>query len=442
MQNKGFVKVFAVLLTLVCLFYLSFSFVTSREDKKVESWANAQVESDIDAYANAQVRRTLPVIVEAEAYAENQVDASVNAAVEALVNEQAQEQESADEAWRTAKFEELKNEYLELYKDSLATEVENVKNEYLKPHEEAIAAAVENVKNDYRATHDVNAEIKEKKNDYLEEHQDDKVWLGIYTLQQCRELEIGLGLDLKGGLSVTLEVSVPDFLKSLTSGNVDSDVEAAIAAAQAASERDGDPIGAFISSLPEGKSLASIFATSALKNKVSQNSTDAEVEAVLRAELANAVDNSFNVVRSRVDRFGVAQPNIQKLGNSGRILVELPGVKEPERVRKLLQGTASLEFWPTFDNSEVYGYLAEANAVLADVLAVDEVAAEGENAENAVESLLAADSLSADAQAFAKQNPLFFLLSPSVYNGQLMPGATIGRAHYRDTAKINAYLNA
>ena len=354
MQNKGFVKVIAVLLTLVCLFYLSFSFVTSREDKKVESWANAQVESDIDAYANAQVRRTLPVIVEAEAYAENQVDASVNAAVDALVNEQAQELESADEAWRTAKFEELKNEYLELYKDSLATEVENVKNEYLKPHEEAIAAAVESAKDDYRATHDVNAEIKEKKNDYLEEHQDEKVWLGIYTLQQCRELEIGLGLDLKGGLSVTLEVSVPDFLKSLTTGNVDSDVEAAIAAAQAASERDGDPIGAFISSLPEGKSLASIFATSALKNKVTVHSTDEEVEAVLRAELDNAVENSYNVVRSRVDRFGVAQPNIQKLGGgNGRILVELPGVENKARVIDLLTRSSNLQFWETYTPQEV-----------------------------------------------------------------------------------------
>ena len=359
MQNKGFVKVIAVLLTLVCLFYLSFSFVTSREDKKVESWANAQVESDIDAYANAQVRRTLPVIVEAEAHAQNQVDASVNAAVDALVNEQEQELKNdseavVDEAWRTAKFQELKNEYLEVYKDSLATEVENVKNEYLKPYEEAIASAVENAKSDYRATHDVNAEVKEKKNDYLQEHQDDKVWLGIYTLQQCRELEIGLGLDLKGGLSVTLEVSVPEFLKSLTSGNVDADVEAAIAAAQAASEVDGDPIGAFIASLPEGKSLASIFATSALKNKVTVHSSDDEVEAVLRAELDNAVENSYNVVRSRVDRFGVAQPNIQKLGGgNGRILVELPGVENKARVIDLLTRSSNLQFWETYTPQEV-----------------------------------------------------------------------------------------
>ena len=261
MQNKGFVKVFAVLLTLVCLFYLSFSFVTNSHNKKVEKWAEEQTASWV----------------------------------------------SECEANGDAVSEAEKSEYLGF-----------------------------------------------KKEEYLEANKEKKVWLGIYTLQQCRELEIGLGLDLKGGLSVTLEVSVPEFLKSLTSGNVDKDVEAAIVAAQKASEANGDAIGAFISSLPADRTLASIFASSALKNKVSQNSTNAQIEEVLRAELANAVDNSFNVVRSRVDRFGVAQPNIQKLGGGqGRILVELPGVENKARVIELLTRSSNLQFWETYTDQEL-----------------------------------------------------------------------------------------
>ena len=261
MQNKGFVKVFAVLLTLVCLFYLSFSYVTKSQNEKIEKWAEGQTATWV----------------------------------------------SEREANGDAVTEEEKEEYLGF-----------------------------------------------KKEEYLETNKDQKVWLGIYTLQQCRELEIGLGLDLKGGLSVTLEVSVPEFLKSLTSGNMDQDVEAAIAAAQKASLANGDAIGAFITSLPAEKTLASIFASSALKNKVSQNSTNEEVEAVLRAELENAVENSFNVVRSRVDRFGVAQPNIQKLGGGqGRIMVELPGVENKARVIELLTRSSNLQFWETYTDQEI-----------------------------------------------------------------------------------------
>ena len=261
MQNKGFVKVFAVLLTLVCLFYLSFSVVTSNQNEKVNNWATEQTASWVSELQDSGV-----TVSDAE-----------------------------KEAYRNFKKEE-----------------------------------------------------------YLETNKEKKVWLGIYTLQQCRELEIGLGLDLKGGLSVTLEVSVPEFLKSLASGNADQDVEAAIEAAQKASDVNGDPIGAFIASLPEGKTLASIFASSALKNKVAQNSTNEEVEAVLRAELENAVENSFNVVRSRVDRFGVAQPNIQKLaGGQGRIMVELPGVENKTRVIDLLTRSSNLQFWETYTDQEV-----------------------------------------------------------------------------------------
>ena len=261
MQNKGIVKVFAVLLTLVCLFYLSFSFVTNRQKNEVNRWATEQTAS-----------------------------------------------------------------WVSELQDSGVTVTEKEQSAYF----------------DF------------KKEEYLETNKEKKVWLGIYTLQQCRELEIGLGLDLKGGLSVTLEVSVPEFLKSLASGNIDKDVEAAIVAAQKASDVNGDPIGAFITNLPEGKTLASIFASSALKGKVSQNSTDAEVEAVLRAELEVAVENSFNVVRSRVDRFGVAQPNIQKLaGGQGRIMVELPGVENKTRVIDLLTRSSNLQFWETYTDQEL-----------------------------------------------------------------------------------------
>lgn len=261
MQNKGFVKVFAVLLTLVCLFYLSFSFVVSSEDSKIDSWANSQTDSWV-----AQLKDS-GVVVTAE---------------------------------ERASF------------------------------------------------------FKTKKEEYLESNKDKKVWLGIYTLQQCRELEIGLGLDLKGGLSVTLEVSAPEFLKSLTAGAEDNDVNAAILAAQQAAEANGDVIGAFVKAMPEGKSLASIFANTVLKDKISLNSNNQEVENVLRAELSNAVDNSYSVIRSRVDRFGVAQPNIQKLGGGqGRIMVELPGVENKERIIDLLTRSSNLQFWEVYTSNEI-----------------------------------------------------------------------------------------
>ena len=260
MQNKGFVKVFAVLLTLVCLFYLSFTFVTGREDKKVEEWANEQTQSWVAQH----------------------------------------------EADGTPVSDSDKAEF-----------------------------------------------FKEKKNEYLENHKDDKVWLGIYTLQECRELEIGLGLDLKGGLSVTLEVSAPEFLQSLTAGSKTPEVQAALATAQKVAESGADAatvVDAFVKALPTKDNdtyLSRVFATSALRDKV-KNKKNEQVIEIIRSELASAVDNSYDVVRSRVDRFGVAQPNIQKLGGGqGRILVELPGVEDKERVISLLTRSSNLQFWET-----------------------------------------------------------------------------------------------
>ncbi|MBQ9464890.1 MAG: protein translocase subunit SecD, partial [Lachnospiraceae bacterium] len=186
-----------------------------------------------------------------------------------------------------------------------------------------------------------------------------------------------------------------------------------------------------------GAKLAQVFGTYEMRDRIKPESTDEEVIAVIRAEAESAIANSFHVLRNRIDRFGVTQPSIQKIGNSGRILVELPGVKEPERVRKLLQGTASLEFWTTFDNSEIYPYLAEANRVLAQVVAVEEEevapAAEG----NLVEQEIKAQSGDeAELAAYKKANPLFAVLQPSQARGN----ACIGYASGNDTSKVNRLL--
>ncbi len=346
MQNKGFVKVFAVLLTLVCLFYLSFSFVTNRYNKKAAEYAGGD-----------------PV------------------------------KES-------------------LYLDSLSTE---------------------------------------------------KVWLG-YTLKECREMEISLGLDLKGGMNVILELSVPDVIRSLSNNNPDENFNKALDLAyakQASSQKD------FISlfadeykALDSNARLATIFSTFELKDKITPQSSDDQVIAVLRDELQSAIDNSFNVLRTRIDRFGVVSPNIQRLETAGRILVELPGVKEPERVRKLLQGSANLEFWETYKLPEIYQQLVAADNVLASVLAASDAAdstavasaeeapaVKADSVTSETDSLLAKiqDSPEAEkdqsAEEFAKQHPLFALLQLNQYNGQLAPSAVVGYAQAKDMAKINEYLS-
>ena len=350
MQNKGFVKVFAVLLTLVCLFYLSFSFVTRHYNNKAAEYA------------------------------------------------------AGDPAKESA------------YLDSLSTQ---------------------------------------------------KVWLG-YTLKECREMEITLGLDLKGGMNVVLELNVADVIRSLSNNNQDENFNKALDLAyahQAGSNKNFiDLFAEEYKALDSNARLSAIFSTFELKDKITPQSTDAQVVAVLKEELQSAIDNSFNVLRTRIDRFGVVSPNIQRLETAGRILVELPGVKEPERVRKLLQGSANLEFWETYKLPEIYQQLVAADNALATLLnkdaqteetAATEEAPAAEPQPAATDSTSNTDSLLAELnqesqenaaatqsmEEFAKQHPLFALLQISQYNGQLAPGATVGVAMAKDMDKISEYLN-
>ena len=345
MQNKGFVKVFAVLLTLVCVFYLSFSFVTRHYTNKAKEIANGDPKVEQD------------------------------------------------------------------YLDSLSNE---------------------------------------------------KVMLWNWTLKQCREMEISLGLDLKGGMNVILEVSVPDVIKALADNKPDEAFNNALATAakQAVNSQD-DVITLFIREYhkiaPDAK-LSELFATQQLKDKVNQKSSDAEVEKVLRAEVKAAVENSFNVLRTRIDRFGIVQPNIQSLEDKmGRIMVELPGIKEPERVRKLLQGSANLEFWETYTAREVLPAMQSADAKLRVILAegttadtdtIEAVLTEATPVEkktvSAADSLAAAlkgdvtaeDKSAANMEEIKKQYPLLSILQLNS-SGQ---GPVIGYANYKDTADINKYL--
>ena len=279
---------------------------------------------------------------------------------------------------------------------------------------------------------------------YIDSISSEKIYLG-YTYKDVQAKSINLGLDLKGGMNVMLQVQLEDLVKALAGGNNTPEFTNALAIAKQRSvEERGDFITHFAAAWKEtanGMPLAQIFGTYEMRDKIGPESTDEQVIEVIRAESESAISNSFNVLRNRIDRFGVTQPNIQKLGNTGRILVELPGVKEPERVRKLLQGTASLEFWATYDNTEIEGFLSEANSVLAEILAVqepvEEVAAE-QTAEG--DDLLAAElqnnANDAALEAELKRNPLFAVLQPSGARGN----ACIGYAHYADTAAINKYL--
>lgn len=340
MQNKGFVRVFAVLLTLVCIFYLSFTFVANK-------------------YMN--------------------------------------------EAEQTAGGDRVKLSYI---LDSLSTE---------------------------------------------------KVW-GPYTFKEVREMEINLGLDLKGGMNVILELNVGDVLKSLSGNNRDENFNKAIAAANIRNAKgEKDYINLFAQEYqkvsPNG-SLAAIFGTFELKDKINSNSTNQEVLKVLNEELESAISNSFNVLRTRIDRFGVVAPNIQRMEQAGRISVELPGIKEPERVRKLLQGSANLEFWETYESAEILPALQMANNMLVSTEAtVDTTKAE---AKKETAPVSAADSilnkvasqnedqakLAADNAEYERRNPLFSKLQPALMqNGAPAPGPVVGYAHYKDTTAINQMLH-
>ena len=345
MQNKGFVRIIAVLLTLVCVFYLSFTFVARHHEKKAASYAGGE-----------------------------------SAYIDSIMNE--------------------------------------------------------------------------------------KVYLGLFDYKTCRENGIGLGLDLKGGMNVILEVSVPDVVDALADHKQDEKYKSALATAtkQAVTSND-DFITLFIKEYkrinPEG-SLAELFATQQLKDKINTKSSDKDVESVLRNEVQAAIDNSFNVLRTRIDRFGVAQPNIQKLeGAMGRIMIELPGVKEPERVRNLLQGSANLEFWETYTAAEVYQSLVAADARLREALAYEngttEATAEADEAETpATEAVEAAEEKTdedldlstltgeekKDAEStvsdeqMKREHPLLSMLQ--LYNGNY--GAVIGLAQHKDMDAIDELL--
>lgn len=348
MQNKGFVKVFALLLTLVCIFYLSFSFVTRYQMNKAEEITKTQ-----------------------------------------------------------------------------------------------------------------GAEVG---NHYLDSVMNEPVWMGTWTLKECREMEIGLGLDLKGGMNVILEVSVPDVVKVLADHKTDPAFLQAVDYAKTEAEKSqSDFIKLFVAKYKElapNSNLAELFATQQLKGKVSSKSTDAEVEAVLREEVKAAVDNSYNVLRTRIDRFGVVQPNIQTLeGQMGRIMVEMPGIKEPDRVRKLLQGSANLEFWEVYTTQEAVPYLVSLDGRLAATGSVTDTTAQAAApadttvADSAKASAKAVDLAAAlkggdKAQAKAaaatgeadaklrKEHPLASVLQLA----QGPSGSVVGYSVWRDTAAVNACL--
>ena len=347
MQNKGFVKVFALLLTLVCIFYLSFSVVTNHYESKVEKMAQTEGQAVADRY------------------------------LDSLLN--------------------------------------------------------------------------------------NKVYCNVWTLKECREMGIGLGLDLKGGMNVILEVSIPDVVKALadhkeeTNENFRKAVEQATS--EAASSQD-DFITLFINAykkLEPEKGLAELFATQQLREKVSPKSTDKEVENVLREELKNAIDNSYNVLRTRIDRFGVVQPNIQALeGKAGRIMIEMPGVKEPERVRKLLQGSANLEFWETYNTQEIVPFLISLDSKLGAITSADTTKVSEATEKVAADSASASkDGLAAaigateegkstttitdaDIEKAHRQNPILSRLQ--VIQGAY--GCIVGYAAKRDMEALNALFQS
>ena len=289
-----------------------------------------------------------------------------------------------------------------------------------------------------------------------QDYKDSVKYLGIYSYQNCLETQIGLGLDLKGGMNVILEISVPDVVEVLADHKTDAAFVKSMQEAKKEEETSqSDFISLFINRFKAnapGRRLAEIFATQQLKGKVSTQSTDAEVEKALRDEVQSAIDNSYNVVRNRIDKFGVVQPNIQKLeGQDGRIMVEMPGVREPERVRKLLQGSANLEFWETYNSQEIVPYLSQLDQRVANVNSetADTAKAEATDSAKAEPAKAAAqpnfqlknaaktDAGKADVKTeqLKKQHPLFAIFQP-INQGYSL----VGYAHVRDTAEINKII--
>ena len=313
---------------------------------------------------------------------------------------------------------------------------------------------------------------KMKEFNYLDSIASEKVWLG-YTLKECREKEINLGLDLKGGMNVTLEVSVADIIRSLSDFNTNPNFNQALNLATERQKTNSQVsyidlfVQAYTELDPQAK-LATIFSTFELKDKILLTTSNTEVVKVLKTEVDGAIANSFNVLRQRIDRFGVVQPNIQKLGN-GRILIELPGIKEPERVRKLLQGSANLEFWETYDLNEIVNNISEANKVIASLNAnggttaavtdttgskTTTTATTTTTAVSKSKKISDVDSLKAAlskktatatdstkvTEKSRKENPLFAILQINAQGGQVARGPVIGLAQSKDTAQINTYF--
>jgi SecD/SecF fusion protein len=284
------------------------------------------------------------------------------------------------------------------------------------------------------------------------------------TFKECQKKEINLGLDLKGGMNVILEVSVEDILRALSNYNPDKTFNEALARArQLQKESQADFLTLFGRAFQEtdpNARLASIFGTVELKDKINFNSTNTEVLKVLDAEVSAAITNAFNILRTRIDRFGVVQPNITQLATKGRILIELPGQKNPKRVRELLQGTANLEFWETYENSEIIGYLSAANNLLKEIHPLAEKAdtmkaklagntspSDTSKKDQSLLDLIEKDTTKKSAEAtsreeFALKNPLFGILNPRVTpQGQPLPSSMVGLASSKDTARVNSYLN-
>lgn len=295
---------------------------------------------------------------------------------------------------------------------------------------------------------------------YLDSLSGEKVWLG-YTLKECREKELNLGLDLKGGMNVVMEVSVADILTSLA--GTQSESEAFVKAMKLAKEKQltnqRDFVDLFAEAhkeVNEGLPLTSIFSGYEMRDKIETTFSDDEVVEVLKKEVESAIDNSFNVLRSRIDRFGVVQPNIQKLDIAGRILIEMPGVKEPERVRKLLQGSANLEFWETYELSEVFPALEAVNNMAREMAKLDApsvsedtsaaVATADTAVSSALDSLMLASSDTAtvnkDAEKWASENPFYSIVQLMVdpQTGRAGKGPCIGYVHMKDTAKVSEYF--
>jgi len=283
-----------------------------------------------------------------------------------------------------------------------------------------------------------------------------------YTFKDCQKKELNLGLDLKGGMNVILEVSVEDILKALSNYNPDKSFNAALLRAKELQKQSQSDyltlFGRAFQEIAPGEKLASIFGTVELKEKINFNSTNEQVLKVLDSEVSGAITNAFNILRTRIDRFGVVQPDITQMSTKGRILINLPGQTNPKRVRELLSGTANLEFWECYENSEIIGYLSQANNVLKEIQANTEkanikttepsikgAASDTTKKDQSLLDLINKDTSKVAAattrEGFTLQNPLFGILNPRVNEqGQPLPTSMVGLASSKDTAKVNGYL--